>query len=84
MIGLKKLAPYRPHEKASKDKRKVTKSKNLREWRKRTFGSEEGISENTDMEIKIPSIVFDNHSSLADNQGPKRKKRNAKSKKGRK
>lgn len=84
LIGLKKLAPYRPHEKASKDKRKVTKSKNLREWRKRTFGSEEGISENTDMEIKIPSIVFDNHSSLADNQGPKRKKRNAKSKKGRK
>ena len=83
LIGLKKLAPYRPHEKASKDKRKVTKSKNMREWRKRTFGSEEGISNVADMEIKIPSIVFDNN-SRSNTQEPKQKKRKSKSKGGRK
>ncbi|GAV30533.1 hypothetical protein PMKS-004047 [Pichia membranifaciens] len=83
LIGLKKLAPYRPHEKASKDKRKVTKSKNMREWRKRTFGSEDGISNVADMEIKIPSIVFDNN-SRSNTQEPKQKKRKSKSKGGRK
>lgn len=81
LIGLKKLAPYRPHDKAAKDKRKITKSKNMREWRKRTFGKEDGISETDDLEIKIPSIVFDNNSSnSAYDQGPKRKKRKSKSK----
>lgn len=83
LIGLKKLAPYRPHEKVTKDKRKVTKSKNMREWRKRTFGSEEGISKAADMEIKIPSIVFDNN-SRSSTQEPKQKKRKSKSKGGKK
>lgn len=73
LIGLKKLAPYRPPEKVAKDKRKITKSKNMREWRKRTFGSEAGVSQDVDLDIKIPSIVFDNSSSHK--EGPNRKNR---------
>lgn len=81
LIGLKKLAPYRPQEKAAKDKRRVTKSKNMREWRKRTFGSEKGISETENLDIKIPSIVFDNNSGSNNyNDGPKHKKRKSKTK----
>jgi protein KRI1 len=79
-IGLKKLAPFRPKEKFAKDKRKVTKSKHLREWRKKTFGSEQGILETEDLQIQIPSIVFDKRSDNHD-AGPKRKKRKGKSKK---
>lgn len=73
LIGLKKLAPYRPHDKVAKDKRKITKSKNLREWRKKTFGTEVGITDDADLDIKIPSIVFDSVST--ENDGPNRKKR---------
>lgn len=82
LIGLKKLAPYRPQEKSAKDKRKITKSKNMREWRKKTFGSEAGISEKADLDIKIPSIVFDN--ALSHDEGPKRKMKKANKKKERK
>jgi protein KRI1 len=78
LIGLKKLAPYRPHDKMAKDKRKITKSRNMREWRKRTFGSENGVSESTDLDIKIPSIVFDNSSNHQENS--KRKIRKTKKK----
>lgn len=72
-IGLKKLAPYRPQEKVVKDKRKVTKSKHIKEWRKKTFGDEKGVSEDADLDIKIPSIVFDVNTTRG--EGPKRKKR---------
>lgn len=74
LIGLKKLAPYRPSEKLAKDKRKIAKSKNMRDWRKRTFGSETGVSETADLDIKIPSIVFDNNATNHE-EGPKRKNR---------
>lgn len=42
-IGLKKFAPYRSTQLINKDKRKVTKSRRLREWRKATFGDENGL-----------------------------------------
>lgn len=44
-IGLKKFAPYRAKELRAKDKRKVTKSRRLREWRKKVFNNEEGLTE---------------------------------------
>ena len=72
-IGLKKLAPYRPKEKLAKDKRKVTKSKHLREWRKKTFGSESGVPESEELEIAIPSIVFDKKSKHKSSKHKKRK-----------
>ncbi|SCU98694.1 LAFA_0G19636g1_1 [Lachancea sp. 'fantastica'] len=44
-IGLKKFAPYRAKELRAKDRRKVTKSRRVREWRKKTFGTEEPIED---------------------------------------
>lgn len=40
--GLKKLASFRDAEKKAKDERKLGKKARLRQWRKDTFGSEEG------------------------------------------
>lgn len=40
--GLKKLAAFRDVEKKAKDERKLGKKARLRQWRKDTFGSEEG------------------------------------------
>lgn len=51
-IGLKKFAPYRAKELRAKDKRKVTKSKRLRDWRKDVFNGEEPNLQ--DDEIQIP------------------------------
>lgn len=40
--GLKKLASFRDAEKKAKDQRKLGKKARLRQWRKDTFGNEEG------------------------------------------
>jgi protein KRI1 len=40
--GLKKLASFRDAEKKAKDERKLGKKARLRQWRKDTFGNEEG------------------------------------------
>ena len=40
--GLKKLASFRDEEKKQRDQRKLGKKARLRQWRKDTFGSEEG------------------------------------------
>lgn len=42
-ISLKKFAPYRAKELVAKDRRKVTKSKRLRDWRKKVFDNESGL-----------------------------------------
>lgn len=40
--GLKKLASFRDPEKKRKDKKRLSKKARLKEWRKETFGNEEG------------------------------------------
>ncbi|KAK2629025.1 hypothetical protein QTJ16_002128 [Diplocarpon rosae] len=40
--GLKKMASFRDAEKKRKDKKKLGKKARLRQWRKETFGNEEG------------------------------------------
>jgi protein KRI1 len=40
--GLKKMATFRDAEKKRKDKRKLGKKARLREWRRETFGNEDG------------------------------------------
>lgn len=40
--GLKKLAPFRDPEKKQKDRKNIGKKARVREWRKDTFGNEEG------------------------------------------
>lgn len=57
-ISLKKFAPYRGRELRHKDKRKVIKSRRLRDWRKKVFNDENGLQtkegeEETD-EISVP------------------------------
>lgn len=41
-VGLKKMATFRDAEKKRKDKKRLGKKARLREWRKETFGNEEG------------------------------------------
>jgi protein KRI1 len=41
--GLKKLATWRDEDKKKKDKKKLGKKARLRQWRKETFGNEEGF-----------------------------------------
>lgn len=52
-IGLKKFAPYRAKEQRMKDKRKVTKSRRLRDWRKEVFHSEKGLEADSDF-VEVP------------------------------
>lgn len=53
-IGLKKFAPYRPKELRAKDRRKVMKSRRVREWKKKVFGNEEGLKgENEPLAIPL-------------------------------
>ncbi|KAI5205815.1 Krr1-domain-containing protein [Aureobasidium subglaciale] len=42
--GLKKLATWRDDDKKKKDKKKLGKKARLRQWRKDTFGNEEGFT----------------------------------------
>ncbi|CAD0114057.1 unnamed protein product [Aureobasidium uvarum] len=42
--GLKKLATWRDEDKKKKDKKKLGKKARLRQWRKETFGNEEGFT----------------------------------------
>jgi protein KRI1 len=41
-VGLKKLASFRDPERKRKDKKRLSKKARLREWRKETFGREDG------------------------------------------
>ncbi|KAL3478737.1 KRI1-like family C-terminal-domain-containing protein [Aspergillus californicus] len=43
--GLKKLATFREHEKKQRDQKRLGKKARLRQWRKDTFGNEEGPRE---------------------------------------
>lgn len=74
--GLKKMATFRDAEKKRKDKRRLGKKARLREWRKETFGSENG-----------PEIIVGNATaeSAVGESGPdvfqgKRKKKRSKNK----
>lgn len=42
--GLKKMATWRDEDKKKKDKKKLGKKARLRQWRKETFGNEEGFT----------------------------------------
>ncbi len=44
-VGLKKMAAFRDKEKKKKDKKRLGKKARLRQWRKETFGDENGSQE---------------------------------------
>lgn len=56
-VGLKKLAPFRDAEKKSKDKKKLGKKARLRQWRKETFGNEDGPQTSFQDFIRPPGIT---------------------------
>lgn len=60
-IGLKKFAPYRPKDLRDKDKRKVTKSKRLKEWRKTVFNNEEGLVDDGGISIPVKNKRHSKH-----------------------
>jgi len=76
-VGLKKMATFRDAEKKRKDKKRLGKKARLREWRKETFGNEDGpeiiIGEKA-ADTKVDSDGVDII------EGKKKKKRSRKSK----
>ncbi|RDW83268.1 hypothetical protein BP5796_04759 [Coleophoma crateriformis] len=76
--GLKKMAAFRDVEKKRKDKKYLGKKARLREWRKDTFGNEDGP------EIIIGTNAADSTEANEDGvdviEGKKKKKRSRKSK----
>merc|ERR1712093_292136 len=75
--GLKKMATFRDAEKKRKDKKKLGKKARLRQWRKETFGNEDGpeIILNADE----PQVEADNGFDIVEG-GKKKKKRSRKGK----
>lgn len=75
--GLKKMATFRDPEKKRKDKKKLGKKARLRQWRKETFGNEDGpevvIGENAANDMDVDG-------ALEAVQAKKKKKRSRKGK----
>ena len=83
--GLKKMAAFRDAEKKRKDKRRLGKKARLRDWRKETFGNEEGPQSNfgdlTMRQEQRPPVVHANGDVMANPaEGMKRRKRSKKNK----
>ncbi|KAG4437042.1 hypothetical protein IFR05_007478 [Cadophora sp. M221] len=75
--GLKKMATFRDAEKKRKDKKKLGKKARLRQWRKETFGNEDGPEIDLNTDVAHVGIVDD--VDIVDG-GRKKKKRSRKSK----
>ncbi|KAJ5934414.1 hypothetical protein N7466_003961 [Penicillium verhagenii] len=79
--GLKKLASFRDEEKKAKDQRKLGKKARLRQWRKDTFGDENGPA--FDLGSKVPETVNeeagdDMKVDIREGDGRKKRKRSKK------
>lgn len=76
--GLKKLAPFRDPTKKRKDQKRLGKKARLRQWRKDTFGNEEGpaLDENTRaIAADTNAGVYIDGGDLYNNARQKRKKK---------
>ncbi|RAL09979.1 KRI1 family protein [Aspergillus homomorphus CBS 101889] len=78
--GLKKLASFRDPEKKYKDQRKLGKKARLRQWRKDTFGDEDG-PRISDEVPKVPAAVEEAEGKVDIRDGEPRKKKRKRSKK---
>lgn len=85
-IGLKKFAPYRAKELRMKDKRKYTKSKNLKEWRKETFGKAKKAPEEVegDDSIWVPVEGGEDSEAFKSSKDRKKDKKDKKHRKSKK
>ena len=82
--GLKKLAAFRDTEKKKKDKRRIGKKARLRQWKKETFGDENG-SRNTQggaLETPVQRHVFPAPSEYEETDVSRPKKKSRSRKKG--
>lgn len=79
--GLKKMATFRDVEKKRKDKKRLGKKARLRQWRKETFGSEEGPQKTLGDHVVAQAgpEVAGGDQSVENREGKKRKKRSRKS-----
>lgn len=76
--GLKKMATFRDSEKKKKDKKRLGKKARLREWRKETFGNEQGSQKQVaDMLVNEDSKLKLDH-TVEIKEGKKRRKRSKK------
>jgi protein KRI1 len=83
--GLKKLAAFRDADKKKKDKKHLSKKARLRQWRKDTFGDEDGPKGGFEAYIgddKAGEAVDDAIANIVEGEGKKKKKRSRKRKVG--
>ena len=78
--GLKKLAAFRDEDKKRKDRKNLSKKARLRQWRKDTFGDENGPALealNTSNAAQSAELATNDHKEASDGQpnGKKRKRR---------
>ncbi|OJJ70584.1 hypothetical protein ASPBRDRAFT_128538 [Aspergillus brasiliensis CBS 101740] len=78
--GLKKLASFRDPEKKSRDQRKLGKKARLRQWRKDTFGDEEGPKISSEAP-RAPTPEKEDVGKVDIREGEPKKKRRKRSKK---
>jgi len=76
-VGLKKMAAFRDPEKKKKDKKKLGKKARLRQWRKDTFGDEEGPNmESLETELEGPPVAEDQDGKVVEGKRKKKRSRN--------
>ncbi|KAI9844322.1 MAG: KRRI-Interacting protein 1 [Thelocarpon superellum] len=73
--GLKKLATFRDTEKKRKDKRRLGKKARLRQWRKDTFGHEDGPSEDMLGQVIGTGANADGDTTKSESKTKKKRKR---------
>lgn len=83
--GLKKLATFRDEDKKRKDKKKLGKKARLRQWRRETFGNEEGPKTTFEDYINssraasgfapAPTVAGDAKEQVADKKSKKRSRK---------
>jgi protein KRI1 len=74
-VGLKKMATFRDADKKKKDKKRLGKKARLREWRKETFGNEDGpeivIGTKEEVEKQEGSNIIEGKKKKKRSRGPK-------------
>lgn len=82
--GLKKLASFRDPEKKKKDKKHLSKKARLRQWRKDTFGDEEGPKGGFETLLgdadEVEEASKQSFANVVEGEGKKKKKRSRKRK----
>jgi protein KRI1 len=80
--GLKKLAAFRDPDKKKKDKKNLSKKARLRQWRKDTFGDEDGPKGGFEVREGQGELMDVDVDNIIEGDGKKKKKRSRKRKAG--